>query len=623
MPRRGRSTNDRATSTENENESDVESVVSNNEADDAQEADTDTMNDTIIEFGNKRREATRTETKASNGDYKSEFYSEFENFADYISGRIDDMGTGMYRAMDKLTDTVDDLKFSLHTSIDKMSDNISKMNTNISDLSTNVRQLTVDVSQLTHVMLTHFQRLDNQTHLGHVNDRRTSESFVNSNENNQSTRNTSAHQSHRNDMFATQSTHGAASTGTLPSISSHSNTNNKVASVRIPAFTGDERWDIWKKMFDRTAVTNGWSEIEKLAQLLPRIQGSAGDFVHGQLSNDVAYDYDRLVRELESRYRVIETPKMFGAQFSNRKQKQNETVFEYAADLKRLYDKAHSNRDTQTRKEDLLRRFLDGLHDDEARFAVEFNKDPNTIDEAVNQVINFQEAKRCAENLEKSKNGKNRNKKARVAWADLDESSDDNDDENQSKPKKPRVRRHQNTDSGKGEQRGITPNSAPQQSNDHDLLLEVTAKLTQIEKSLNSNNRAEIIPPANLPRIQRRGNIPQRDITCFKCHEKGHFARECKNTVNTFPAVHDMRSQSGSNLNTQWGIGRQVFGQSQGAGNSMQMQRSTSSAQGQITPNFGVNDQNRSTFGTNMTNGNLNQPDLNFNRPNLTAGMRS
>ena len=424
-------------------------------------------------------------------------------------------------------------------------------------------------------------------------------------------------------MFATQSTHGAASTGTLPSISSHSNTNNKVASVRIPAFTGDERWDIWKKMFDRTAVTNGWSEIEKLAQLLPRIQGSAGDFVHGQLSNDVAYDYDRLVRALESRYRFIETPKMFGAQFSNRKQKQNETVFEYAADLKRLYDKAHSNRDTQTRIEDLLRRFLDGLNDDEARFAVEFNKDLNTIDEAVNQVINFQEAKRCAENLEKSKNGKNRNKIARVAWADLDDSSDENEDENQSKPKKPRVRRHQNKDSGKGEQRGITPNSAPQQSNDHDLLLEVTAKLAQIEKSLNSNNRAEIIPPANLPRIQRSGNIPQRDITCFKCHKKGHFARECKNTMNTFPAVQDMRSQSGSNLSTHYGMGRQVFGHSQGAGNSMQMQRSTSSAQGQITPNFGSNDQNRNTFGTNMTNGNLNHSDLNFNRPNLTAGMRS
>ena len=84
-----------------------------------------------------------------------------------------------------------------------------------------------------------------------------------------------------------------------------------------------------------------------------------------------------------------------------------------------------------------------------------------------------------------------------------------------------------------------------------------------------------------------------------------------------------MRSQSGSNLNTQWGMGRQVFGHSQGAGHSMQMQRSTSSAQGQITPNFGGNDQNRSTFGTNMTDGNLNQPDLNFNRPNLMAGMRS
>ena len=40
-------------------------------------------------------------------------------------------------------------------------------------------------------------------------------------------------------------------------------------------------------------------------------------------------------------------------------------------------------RDKRTRDEDLVRRFLDGLYDEEVGFEVEFNKDPRNIDEAV------------------------------------------------------------------------------------------------------------------------------------------------------------------------------------------------------------------------------------------------
>ena len=47
------------------------------------------------------------------------------------------------------------------------------------------------------------------------------------------------------------------------------------------------------------------------------------------------------------------------AQFSYRSQKTSESVEEYAAEIKRLYYKAHANRDKETRREDLLRKFLD------------------------------------------------------------------------------------------------------------------------------------------------------------------------------------------------------------------------------------------------------------------------
>ena len=74
-------------------------------------------------------------------------------------------------------------------------------------------------------------------------------------------------------------------------------------------------------------------------------------------------------------------------------QKPGETAEEFAAELKRLYTKAHSFRDEKTRQEDLVRRFLDGLRDSDARFEIEYNKEPEDIDEAVYHTVNFVQTK--------------------------------------------------------------------------------------------------------------------------------------------------------------------------------------------------------------------------------------
>jgi len=92
---------------------------------------------------------------------------------------------------------------------------------------------------------------------------------------------------------------------------------------------------------------------------------------------------------LHNRFRVIETPRTFAAKFSQRDQRQNETAEEYAADLKRLSDLAHKRRDEGTRREDLVRRFLDGLRDEDVRWEVEYVKEPRDNDEAVYHVVNY------------------------------------------------------------------------------------------------------------------------------------------------------------------------------------------------------------------------------------------
>lgn len=104
--------------------------------------------------------------------------------------------------------------------------------------------------------------------------------------------------------------------------------------------------------------------------------------------------YSELVKELNSRFRVVETKRTFAAKFSQRVQGPNETAEEYAAELKRLYSKAYQSRDQKTRQEDLVRRFIDGLRDNDARFEIEYNKEPEDIDEAVYHAVNFLQTKR-------------------------------------------------------------------------------------------------------------------------------------------------------------------------------------------------------------------------------------
>lgn len=79
-------------------------------------------------------------------------------------------------------------------------------------------------------------------------------------------------------------------------------------------------------------------------------------------------------------------------QFGKRLQKYEETVEEYAAELKRLYDKAYPGRNPEMRRQLLLQQFLNGLRNKEAKFAVEYYKEPNSIEDAVHHVVTYTEA---------------------------------------------------------------------------------------------------------------------------------------------------------------------------------------------------------------------------------------
>ena len=167
----------------------------------------------------------------------------------------------------------------------------------------------------------------------------------------------------------------------------------RISNHKLPIFTGKD-WKAWINRFEYISHLNHWSDQRKLAELLPRLQGAAGEFVYGQLSRVKRSQNGPLEQELEYRFRKVKTARTYDSQFSNRNQKQNECVEDFAAELKALYDKAYPNRDRDTRREDLLRRFQDGLIDERVQMQVEYVKEPIYIDQAVYEVVNYIETRK-------------------------------------------------------------------------------------------------------------------------------------------------------------------------------------------------------------------------------------
>jgi hypothetical protein len=82
-----------------------------------------------------------------------------------------------------------------------------------------------------------------------------------------------------------------------------------------------------------------WSVKERLSELLPRLQDAAGDFVYDQLSSTITKSYKKLTKDLGNRLGEVDTTRIYISKFNNRRQMFNESIQEFAAGLKMLYDK--------------------------------------------------------------------------------------------------------------------------------------------------------------------------------------------------------------------------------------------------------------------------------------------
>lgn len=339
---------------------------------------------------------------------------------------------------------------------------------------------------------------------------------------------------------------GKSSASHSTSNASSTNKSRTHKRPKLSPFTGSEPWEIWYNRFSDVATRYGWGDSERLDELLPRLEGKAGEFVYGQLPEQVRAKYPKLIAELNSRFRKIESTKTYAKKFSNRRQKTGESPETYCADLKRLYDKAYPSRTQAVREEDLVRRFFDGLQDPTAKIQIEFFKSPDTVDEAVSLVVNYDET---CQRFTTSGHGKNSSKQHPrvdgnvVVVSDSDDS--DTPDQDSARITRANSQGHSTkSDFVKHPKPSVvsSPKTRETTGLSEATVIELVRKTmsAELEKHSKSQKSADSDQRSNQDRRgyqnANKKNNQYKPKDCWKCGIPGHIAAYCE-------AYHQMIAQ--------------------------------------------------------------------------------
>ena len=182
---------------------------------------------------------------------------------------------------------------------------------------------------------------------------------------------------------------GASSRALSAMLDSNTRSAGARTKMRPEKYDGTADWVDYLRQFEIIAGWNGWSEIEKAAQLTMNLTGIARQAWTDCSADPMGMlDYQELVRTLTQRFAPGGQQDAYRAEFRNRIKHKDETYMALGHALRRLAARAFPKLNYEAREELVKDQFMQGLSDVEMRKYVNLCH-PATVDEAITQANEY------------------------------------------------------------------------------------------------------------------------------------------------------------------------------------------------------------------------------------------
>ena len=153
-------------------------------------------------------------------------------------------------------------------------------------------------------------------------------------------------------------------------------------------FNGETSWDEWSVHFENVAAVNEWNDEQKLQWLKVRLTGRAQKAFQ-RLPEATQAIFDAAKEALTGRFEPASRKTRYQAEFQARRKKASEGWADLADDLQSLVDKAYPSLQDEARERLAINAYLQQLGQPQVAFSVK-QKCPNTLDDAVTATLEME-----------------------------------------------------------------------------------------------------------------------------------------------------------------------------------------------------------------------------------------